>query len=83
MMIDAKVRRIRIASRLLLRVLADKPFTVTKLVYTVPEQDIISQLFLKSVGFEAKLPLRQNASKTTETGVGIRFEWNEVQDEVR
>jgi len=83
MMIDGKVRRIKLASRLLLRVLADKPFEVTRLVYTVPEQDITSQLFLKSVGFEAKLPLRQNAFKHTETGVGIKFEWNEVQDEVR
>ena len=67
---------------MLLRVLADKPIEVSRLVYTVPEEDLESQLFLKSVGFIATMPLRRNAFPDTESGIGIKFEWNETADEV-
>jgi ribosomal protein S18 acetylase RimI-like enzyme len=77
LLVGDEFRRIRIGTRLLLRVLSDKPPSVTRMIYTVPEQDLDAQLFLKSVGFKAVLPLRENAFPHTETGIGIKFEWNE------
>jgi hypothetical protein len=82
LLVGKDFRRIRVGSRMLLRVLSDKPREVSKLAYVVPEQDLETQLFLKSVGFNAKLPLRQNAFPDTESGVGIKFEWIETTDAV-
>jgi len=77
LLVGDEFRRIRIGTRLLLRVIADKPPTVDRMIYTVPEEDLDAQLFLKSVGFKAVLPLREAVFPHTETGIGIKFEWNE------
>lgn len=82
LLVGEDFRRIHIGTRMLLRVLADKPPIVTRLVYTVPEADLDSQLFLKAVGFIAKMPLKYDAFPQTETGIGIKFEWNETRDAI-
>ena len=82
LLVGKEFRRIRIGTRMLLRVLSDKPIGVCTLTYTVPEQDLESQLFLKSVGFIAKMPLRVGAFPNTDSGLGIKFEWNETTDAV-
>ena len=77
LLVGDEFRRIRVGTRLLLRVISDKPPTVERMIYTVPEQDLDTQLFLKSVGFKAVLPLREDVFPHTETGIGIKFDWNE------
>lgn len=80
--VGTNFRRIRIGTRLLLRILSDKPPAVTRLTYVVPEQDLNSQLFLRSVGFIANRKMKHGAFPSTETGIGIKFEWNETLDAI-
>jgi hypothetical protein len=79
MLVSPEQRRIKIGTRLLLRCVSDKPPGAGKLVYVVPEGDLDTQLFLKSTGFRAKLPIKEGHFPGYANPNGIRFIWDEVK----
>lgn len=61
MLVDPELRRLKIGTRLLLRFKGDIVSGVKRINYVVPEVDLDTQLFLRAVGFQAKLPLKADA----------------------
>ena len=73
-------RRIKVATRLLLTAIAEKPYSANKLIYTVPENDLDTQVFLRASGFKAKAPLVKDAFPGYNHPDGIKFIWREHID---
>jgi hypothetical protein len=79
MLVIPEYRRIKVGTRLLLRCISDFPPGVTKLSYVVPEGDLDTQMFLKTAGFKARLPIKENYFPDYQTVNGIRFIWDEAK----
>lgn len=77
LLVAPPVRRFKIASRLMVRLVSDKPDEVDRMIFNVPEGDLETQLFLRSVGFKATLPIREGAFPTYSNTNGIRFVWRD------
>ncbi len=77
--VEPELRKCGIGTRLLLTLLGDLTPDVARINFVVPEDDLDLQLFLRTVGFKARLPLKAEAfpGRTNETGIKFTYKITE------